>query len=63
MPEEDMMNTQRMTGEENTMVKSGMVVTEVIVEDAITMVVAMMEVEKVIEEKKGLTIAIKTTVS
>ena len=26
MPEEDMMNTQRMTGEENTMVKSGMVV-------------------------------------
>ena len=58
-----MMNTQRMTGEENTMVKSGMVVTEVIVEDAITMVVAMMEVEKVIEEKKGLTIAIKTTVS
>ena len=31
MPEEDTMDIQRMTGEEDTMVESGMVVMEVIV--------------------------------
>ena len=56
-----MMNTQRMTGEENTMVESGKVVTEVILEEVITMVVAMMEVEMVNEEKKALEVAIETT--
>ena len=61
MPEEDMMNTQRMTGEENTMVESGKVVTEVILEEVITMVVAMMEVEMVNDEKKALELAIETT--
>ena len=56
-----MMNTQRMTGEENTMVESGKVVTEVILEEVITMVVAMMEVEMVNDEKKALELAIETT--
>ena len=62
MPGEDTMNIQRMTGEKDTMVESGMVVMEVIVEEAIMMVVAMMEVEKVNKEKKALAIAIKTTI-
>ena len=47
-----MMNTQRMTGEKDTMLESGMVVMEVIVEEVITMVAAMMEVEKGNEEKE-----------
>ena len=63
MPEEDTMDIQRMmTGEEDTMVESGMVVMEVIVEEAIMMVVAMMQVEKVNEEKKALAVAIETTI-
>ena len=61
MPEEDTMNTQRMTGEKDTTVESGMVVMEVIVEKVIIMVVAIMEVEKVNKEKEALAIAIKTT--
>ena len=56
------MNIQRMTGEEDTMVESGMVVMEVIVEEAMMMVVAMMQVEKVNEEKKALAIATETTI-
>ena len=51
-----------MTGEEDTTVESGMVVMEVIVEEAIMMVVAMMEVEKVNEEKEALALAIKNTI-
>ena len=62
MPEEDTMNTQMMTGEKDTTVESGMVVMEVIVEEAIMMVVAMMEVEKVNEGKKALAVAIETTI-
>ena len=62
MPEEDTMDIQRMTGEEDTMVESGMVVMEVIVEEAIMMVVAMMEVEKGNEEKKALAVAIETMI-
>ena len=62
MPEEDTMNTEMMTGKEDTMMESGMVVMEVIVEEAITMVVAMMEVEKANEEKKALAVAIETTI-
>ena len=62
MLEEDTMNTQMMTGEKDTTVESGMVVMEEIVEEAIMMVVAMMEVEKVNEEKEALTLAIKRTI-
>ena len=62
MPEEDTMNTQMMTGEKDTTVESGMVVMEEIVEEAIMMVVAMMEVEKVNEEKEALALAIKNTI-
>ena len=62
MLEEDTMNTQMMTGEKDTTVESGMVVMEVIVEEAIMMVVAMMEVEKVNEEKEALALAIKNTI-
>ena len=39
-----------------------MVAMEVIVEEAIMMVVAMMEVEKVNEEKKALAVAIETMI-
>ena len=42
--------------------ESGMVVMEEIVEEAIMMVVAMMEVEKVNEEKEALALAIKNTI-
>ena len=62
MLEEDTMNTQMMTGEKDTTVESGMVVMEEIVEEAIMMVVAMMEVEKVNEEKEALALAIKNTI-
>ena len=62
MPEEDTMNTQRMTGEKDTTVESGMVAMEVIVEEVMMMVVAMMEVEKGNEEKKALAVLIKTTI-
>ena len=62
MLEEDTMNTQMMTGEKDTTVESGMVVMEEIVEEAIMMVVAMMEVEKVNEEKEVLALAIKNTI-
>ena len=51
-----------MTGEKDTTVESGMVVMEVIVEEAIMMVVAMMDVEKVNEEKEALALAIKNTI-
>ena len=51
-----------MTGEKDTTVESGMVVMEEIVEEAIMMVVAMMEVEKVNEEKEALALAIKNTI-
>ena len=57
-----MMNTHMMTGEKDTTVESGMVAMEVIVEEAIMMVVAMMEVERVNEEKEALTLAIKRTI-
>ena len=56
------MNTQMMTGEKDTMVESGTVAMEVIVEEAIMMVVAMMEVEKGNEEKKALAVAIETMI-
>ena len=62
MPEEDTRNTEMMTGKEDTMMESGMVVMEVIVEEAIMMVVAMMEVEKVNEEKEALVLAIENTI-
>ena len=62
MLEEDTMNTQMMNGEKDTTVESGMVVMEEIVEEAIMMVVAMMEVEKVNEEKEALALAIKNTI-
>ena len=62
MPEEDTMNTEMMAGKEDTMMESGMVVMEVIVEEAIMMVVAMMEVERGNEEKEALTLAIKRTI-
>ena len=51
-----------MTGEKDTTVESGMVVMEEIVEEAIMMVVAMMEVEKVNEEREALALAIKKTI-
>ena len=51
-----------MTGEKDTTVESGMVVMEEIVEEAIMMVVAMMDVEKVNEEKEALALAIKKTI-
>ena len=63
MPEEDTMNTQRMTGEKDTMLESGMVVMEVIVEEeAVMRVVAMMEAEKVNEDNKALAVAIETMI-
>ena len=62
MLEEDTMNTQMMTGEKDTTVESGMVVMEEIVEEAIMMVVVMMEVEKVNEVKEALALAIKNTI-
>ena len=58
-----MMNTRMMTGEKDTTVESGMVVMEVIVEEeAVMRVVAMMEAEKVNEEKTALAVAIETMI-
>ena len=57
-----MMNTHMMTGEKDTTVESGMVVMEEIVEEAIMMVVAMMEVEKVNKEREAWALGIKNTI-
>ena len=62
MPEEDTMNTEMMAGKEDTMMESGMVVMEVIVEEAVMRVVSMMEAEKVNEEKTALAVAIETMI-